>query len=168
MSPDYSDFENRLYKRLEAAERRPIRTLIKILVLIMVIGMGLRVLSQMLGFFSETAAVVREEFGPRELLRKYEWFKEAHAQLAKKRADIDVFAARVKAASGEDRFSQQNRYQAQTELVGVISSYNTLAAEYNAQMAKFNYRFTNAGMLPEGATETLPREHVPYQSEGDF
>ena len=37
-----------------------------------------------------------------------------------------------------------------------------LAAEYNAQMAKFNWAFTNQGKLPAGATEVLPREFKPY------
>lgn len=50
-----------------------------------------------------------------------------------------------------------------SEVAGVRASYNALAAEYNSQMSKFNWRFTNAGQLPEGATETLPREYKPYE-----
>jgi hypothetical protein len=46
--------------------------------------------------------------------------------------------------------------------MGIKASYRTLAAEYNAAMAKFNYRFANAGDLPEGATEPLPREFATY------
>ena len=40
--------------------------------------------------------------------------------------------------------------------------HNQLCAEYNSAMSKFNYRFTNIGDLPEGATEPLPREYKPY------
>jgi hypothetical protein len=51
------------------------------------------------------------------------------------------------------------------EVAGVKASFNQLAAEYNANMAKFNYRFTNAGDLPRGATEVLPREFRTYIGE---
>lgn len=43
-------------------------------------------------------------------------------------------------------------------------SYNSLAADYNSQMAKFNWRFANKGDLPPGATDPLPREFKPYVS----
>ncbi len=49
-----------------------------------------------------------------------------------------------------------------TELAGVIAAYNSLAAEYNAQMAKENWAFCNVGDLPAGATEPLPREFAAY------
>jgi len=52
-----------------------------------------------------------------------------------------------------------------SEVAGVKASYNSLAAEYNAQMAKMNWRFTNVGMLPQGATQPLPREYKPYVEE---
>ncbi len=114
------------------------------------------------GFFSSSARVVQKEFYPEALLRKYEWFKDAAAQLDKKRADVAVYEARLKEAKVIDRVEREQRMLWQTELAGVKSSYNALAAEYNAQMAKFNWRFTNIGDLPPGATETLPREFKPY------
>ena len=52
-----------------------------------------------------------------------------------------------------------------SEVAGIKASYNSLAAEYNSQMAKFNWQFCNAGTLPQGATEVLPREHKPYIAE---
>ena len=114
------------------------------------------------GFFSSGAKVVEKEFYPEALLRKYEWFKDAAAQLDKKRADIQVYAARLKDATVVDRTEREQRMIWQTELAGIKASYNALAAEYNSQMVKFNWRFTNVGDLPPGATEPLPRDFKPY------
>lgn len=50
----------------------------------------------------------------------------------------------------------------QAEVAGVKASYNSLAAEYNAQMAKINWRFCNRGQLFKGADEPLPREFALY------
>lgn len=115
-----------------------------------------------------------KEFKPEELLRKYEWFKDAHAQLDAKQANIAVYNKRfnsLKSSYGKDsnnrkewtRDDRESFDQWQSELSGVVASYNDLAAEYNSQMSKFNWRFCNKGNLPEGATETLPREYVPYK-----
>lgn len=125
-------------------------------------------------WFGEAAQVAREEFGPRELLKKYEWFKDCAAQLDAKQADIKVFFARIKALEEcyEDErrkdWAREDRQQHavwQSEVAGVKASYNGLAAEYNAQMAKFNWRFCNAGTLPEGADVPLPREYRAYRTE---
>lgn len=126
------------------------------------------------GWFSEAAQVARDEFGPREALRKYEWFKDAAAQLDKKRADIGIYQDQIasyaadygEARSKWPRDIRREAGQRRVELLGVRASYNSLAAEYNAQMAKFNYRFANVGELPAGATEPLPREFKPYQEGG--
>jgi len=53
----------------------------------------------------------------------------------------------------------------QSEVAGITASYNALAADYNAQMSKINYRFCNVGDLPRGATDPLPREFKPYQTK---
>ena len=121
---------------------------------------------------NEAVDVAHEEFGPRELLRKYEWLKDAAAQLDKKKADIKVYKAgltdladtyegvkRIDWAK-EDREHHNLLTQ---QVAGVRASYNDLAADYNSQMSKINWRFTNAGQLPEGATEPLPREFKPYE-----
>jgi hypothetical protein len=162
------EFDRRLEDYANRASANPFRFGMKVVALLVVGAVGISILGSTLGWFSEAATVARQEFGPRELLRKYELFKDYHAQLEKKQADISVFEARIAATSGTDRFAQQNKFQAQSELAGVIASYNTLAAQYNAGMAKFNYRFANVGMLPQGATEPLPREYAPYQSGGVF
>lgn len=123
-----------------------------------------------LGFFTEGAAVIREEFGPREMLRKYEWFKDAAAQLDKKRADIGVYKVQIDELkevprADRDRTDKEQLNLWQREMAGIKASYNGLAAEYNAQMAKFNWAFANTGQLPQGATVPLPREFKPYTSE---
>ena len=124
-----------------------------------------------MGWIGETARVVQTEVGPQALLTKYTWLKEAHAQLNKKRADMAVYAARnqtlIDSYKGVARASwpREDREQWatwQSELAGIKASYNDLAAQYNAKMAEVNWRFTNVGMLPSGASEPLPREYAPY------
>lgn len=125
-----------------------------------------------LGWFGEAAQVAHEEFGPRATLTKYEWFKDASAQLDRKKNDIGVFSAKQeelkKAYEGIPRpqwprtdLEQYNQWA--SEIAGVKASYNDLAAEYNAEMAKFNWAFANKGMLPKGAKDPLPREFKPYE-----
>jgi hypothetical protein len=123
---------------------------------------------------SEAVEVAHEEFGPRELLRKYEWFKDAAAQLDKKRADIGVYETRLKTMKEDygdtprkdwDRTDKEQRNVWLGEMAGVKASYNGLAAEYNSAMAKFNWRFCERGKLPEGATEPLPRDFKPYAAQ---
>lgn len=126
------------------------------------------------GWFGETAQVAKEEFGPRAALAKYEWFKDASAQLDKKQADIAVYERRLKAMDetykdlARQKWPREDREQYNTwssEVAGVKASYNMLAAEYNSQMAKFNWQFANKGELPKGADEPLPREFKPYTTQ---
>lgn len=122
----------------------------------------------------EAYQVAREETGPRALLRKYEWFKDAAAQLDKKMADIEVYENKLilleKAYEGTPRkdwprsdLEQFNLWA--VELAGLKASYNSLAAQYNSNMAKINYAFTNVGDLPPGAVEPLPREFRDYMDK---
>lgn len=124
-----------------------------------------------MGWFSEAATVAQDEFGPRETLKKYSWFKDAAAQLEKKLADIEVYETRVKLMEDNykgadrkswDRTDKETMNQWQTEMVGVKASYNSLAGEYNANMAKFHWSFAEAGKLPPGAETPLPREFKLY------
>ncbi len=123
-------------------------------------------------WFFEAGEVAREQFGPRAMLKKYEWFKDSSAQLDSKIATIQVYESRTKSMDdtyeGTPRIdwprSDREQYnQWRAEAAGVITSFNNLAAEYNSQMSKFNYQFTEAGDLPSGATKPLPREFKPYQ-----
>lgn len=124
------------------------------------------------GMVNEATQVAKEEFGPRAMLTKYEWFKDAAASLDKKVADIKVYQSRIDSMKADygntprkewDRTDKEQMSVWQAEVAGVIASFNGLAAEYNAQMAKFNWRFANAGDLPAGATEPLPREFKTYK-----
>ncbi len=120
---------------------------------------------------NETVEVAYDEFGPKAALAKYSWLKDAAAQLDKKRADMKVYDVRLKsqdeAYTGTPRAKwprdeREQRAIWESEAAGIRASYNDLAAQYNAQMAKFNWRFANVGDLPPGATEALPREFKPY------
>jgi hypothetical protein len=139
-----------------------------------VLGWGLSTVGCFTRLVSETTSVAFDEFGPKAALEKYEWLKDASAQLDKKKADIAVYKSRFAALEasykGEPRskWAKDDREQHSiwaSEVSGVIASYNGLAAEYNAQMAKFNWRFANVGDLPKGADVPLPREFKPYATE---
>lgn len=122
-------------------------------------------------FANRSIDVAQQQLDPAELLRKYEWFKDASAQLDKKHADIGIYNERITALDKRYGTKELPRTIAeqemiwQQELAGVKASYNSLAAEYNAQMAKINWRFCNRGDLPAGAPEPLPREYKPYTTE---
>lgn len=146
---------------------------ILVLVLFLALSTLLGVCNTAGKFVDNGLKTVYEEFKPEELLRKYEWFKDASAQLDQKLATLKSYELRflsMKAGYGTDstsrakwaRTDQEQWNIWQSEFLGVKASYNDLASQYNAAMAKFNYRFCNAGDLPQGATEPLPREFKPY------
>jgi hypothetical protein len=144
---------------------------IGIIIILFVLAIGMGVMNFTCGAMHNAAKVAQKEIYPEALLRKYEWFKNASAELDKKQADIAVYAAKTKSMredyAGEKR-SQWDRTDKETfsiweqELAGIKASYNSLSAEYNAQMAKINWAFCNVGKLPPGATSPLPREYKPY------
>ena len=114
-----------------------------------------------------------EQFKPEELLRKYEWFKDASSQCDQKVATLKTYESRfssMKISYGVDSLNRRNWSRSdleqwnvwESEYLGVKASYNDLSAQYNSAMSKFNYRFCNAGSLPAGADEPLPREFKPY------
>lgn len=124
-----------------------------------------------LSYFGEAGAVIKEELGPRALLKKYEWFKDTSASLDAKGADIQIYHSKIVRMEKDyegatrkdwDRTDKESLNIWYQELAGIKSSYNSLAAQYNAQMAKIHWRFCNAGDLPEGATQVLPREFREY------
>jgi len=160
------------FKEAEQSARWTLKRVLIFFVVIIPIIAAFSIIGGALGWFGEAQQVAREEFGPRELLRKYEWFKDASASLDKKVADIKMYDTQIQELQNDyadvprkdwPRDVRENLNQWRSYRIGIRASYNGLAAEYNAQMAKFNWRFTNAGMLPEGATEPLPREYKPYQ-----
>ena len=114
-----------------------------------------------------------KEFKPEELLRKYEWFKDASAQCDQKLATLKTYETRfesMKQGYGTDSLKRSKWSRTDTEqwnvweseYLGVKASYNDISAQYNSAMTKFNYRFCNAGQLPQGADVVLPREFKPY------
>jgi len=144
---------------------------IKIILWFFLISLFIGTLGYFGGWLGDAADTAKKEFSASAMLKKYEWFKDASAQLDKKTADVSVYESRVKnledAYKGKDRTqwlrSDAEQYNVwQSEVAGVRASYNLLAAEYNSNMAKFNYSFCNAGDLPRGATTPLPREYKPY------
>lgn len=123
---------------------------------------------------NEAVDVAVDEAGPRALLKKYQWFKDASAQLDKKTADVKVYEARFKSMEegykGQRRseWAREDREQFNlwtSEVAGIKASYNGLAAEYNSAMSKINWAFCNQGDLPKGAETPLPREYKPYVTQ---
>ena len=115
------------------------------------------------GNISSVNRVAQNEFNAQALLKKYEYFKNLSGAIDKKDADIAVYreelASVEKPTTSDERFYLEQR---KSELLGIISIRNNLASEYNIAMSKFNYRFCNAGDLPETNMQPLPREFKPY------
>lgn len=96
------------------------------------------------------------------LLQRYEYFKDLSSAIDKKRADIEMYQAEIASMDSKDRDDKFYIQQRKSELLGIIAMHNELCSQYNSAMSKINYRFTNVGSLPQGATEPLPREIKPY------
>ena len=126
----------------------------------------LLIISWIAGWFSEAADVARGELGPRAMLKKYELFKDRASALESKLASIEVQQAVIDKMEADkatwQRVDKETYYQRCAELSGMKASYNQLAATYNADMSKENYRFANVGELPKGADRPLPREFKVY------
>lgn len=130
------------------------------------------ILSKGCNWLSKASAVAEQQVDPALLLKRYEWFKDVLAQCDKKMADIQVYKNRLasmeKSYEGVprkdwDRTDKEQFNLWEQEVAGVVASYNSLAAEYNAAMSKINYKFTNIGELPKGAAELLPKQIREYQ-----
>lgn len=167
-----NDYKNLYEPYNRAAKKGRIRLLVVVLFSAFVVSIGFAILGGALGWFNNAQQTMATEFSPSALLKKYEWFKDASAVLDKKLADIQVYETRfesIKESYGENiPRSQWSREDKETynlwlsEVAGIKASYNQLAAEYNSAMSKFNWKFTNIGDLPAGATMPLPREYKPY------
>lgn len=158
----------------KTAKKGPMPIALKVIGLAVVISVILSVIGYGLGWFGEAAKVAQQEFGPSAMLQKYGWFKDVAAQLEKKQADVGVYASRMKAMDetykdlSRQKWPREDREQYNvwvSEVAGVKASYNSLAADYNAQMAKFNWSFANVGELPKGADKPLPREFKSYTNQ---
>lgn len=155
----------------DRAERGPWHAGCAIVVVVLALMIPLGIVGWLLGWFTEAAQVAQEEFGPRAMLKKYEWFKDASATLDKKAADIKVYETRMKnleeqykgvARSNWPRDERETFNQWSTELAGIKASYNQLAASYNAAHSKINWTFADVGSVPAGG-KPLPREFRSYE-----
>lgn len=141
---------------------------------LLIIGVTvLGVASRACNWVGQAADVVGEQVSPRELLRKYEWFKVAASELDAKRANIEATKKRQARLEKDyegvkrSKWAREDRDQANlwaAELAGIVANFNGLAAEYNSAMAKINWRFCNVGTLPSGAETVLPREFRAYDT----
>jgi len=113
-------------------------------------------------FMSDGAKTINKEFNPSALLAKYEYFKDLSSAIDKKRADIEMYRDEIQSLDDKDKDDKFYKQQRKSELIGIITMHNELCAKYNADMSKFNYRFTNVGDLPASNLEPLPREIKPY------
>lgn len=155
----------------DAVEKGPLQGGTKIILIVAVLIALMGGIGMVFGWFGESAQVAKEQFGARAMLQKYEWFKDCSAQLDAKVSSIDVYQQRITDMMADyegiprkdwPRTDREQLSQWRAEVAGVKASYNLLSAEYNAQMSKFNWSFANAGSLPEGAANPLPREYKPY------
>lgn len=99
-------------------------------------------------YFNNLSETAYEEFKPSEMLRKYEWFKDAGSVLDAKLKDINVYQSRLDLmieSYDDTKRKDWDRTDKETfniwslEVSGIKASYNQLAAEYNSNISKFNW-----------------------------
>jgi hypothetical protein len=129
---------------------------------ILLVIFGIIIFFTCIRFCSSTTEVIHKESNAGALLKKYEYFKDLSAAIDKKRADIEMYQSEIAGMTSVDKDDKFYIQQRKSELLGIISMHNELCSEYNSAMSKFNYRFTNIGDLPSGATTPLPKEYKPY------
>lgn len=119
---------------------------------------------------------VYQEVAPKELIRKYRLLKRQAAALDEKQANIMVMEAGVKALELRYKGVPPEKWprdvnesfdQRATELAGTKAVYNSLAAEYNAEMVDLGYKFCNVGEMPRGMPDDcqtlLKRNYATYR-----
>lgn len=161
MARSFEDYE-------KMGKENPKKLVIKVIGFIIVLGIVLSIIGAVLGWFGEAAQVAKEEFGPRAALEKYEWFKDASAQLVAKKQDISVYEKNLEMMREDyegtkrkdwDRTDKEQFNQWMLEVAGMKASFNDLAAEYNAASSKFNWK------LFEGEPVQLERSFAIYVAE---
>lgn len=146
---------------------------IAFLFVISIIGVTCKTCSTANKYIDNGINTIYEQTKPEELLRKYEWFKDAAAQCDQKIATMGIYESRfvnMKTSYGEDSLTRRKWLRSdveqwniwESEYLGIKASYNDLASQYNSAMSKINYRFCNVGGLPQGTNTILPREYKPY------
>jgi len=146
----------------------------KIFGTILVVVVIISVVGYFLGWFGEGAKVVKDEFGPKAALEKYEWFINQANSIKKMEADITIFESRVTnikseySAYGSDlskwpldvRTQYNHSLQlAKDDLVAIVSQRNNLVKDYNSASEKFNWE-------PFKTRSDFPgKEFVEYKSQ---
>lgn len=129
--------------------KNPIKAVLLSVFLIGFVGAGFKILGAAGSFMSQAVDVAAEEFNPKAMLRKYEWFKDASNSLDGMRNNIANAVTTIDGIremyrdvprKDWDRWDRQQLMQSIQELNGLRQIYNGLAAEYNSQSAKFNWR----------------------------
>jgi hypothetical protein len=153
----------------DSYEKGPFQIFIKVIGLLIVMGAILGVVGYAFNWCGDAAQVTRDEFGPKAMIQKYEWFKEQSAAIKKMDQDIVLFEKRsVSVVSqykdyGQDKTKwpmdirlQYNRAkeQARDDLMAVVSQRNNLVKEYNAAGSKFNWKpFATDPSAPQAVFE---------------
>lgn len=131
-----------LEKQIENFEKKPVKTLmIWLLILVLLGGVG-TIASTGIGFFTGAAKTAQKEFSAEAMLKKYEWFKDAAAEIRKKRADVTMYQTKIDRMTQIGKLDRTDREKLmiwEQELIGVRASLNSLVAEYNSQSSKFNW-----------------------------
>ena len=130
----------------------------KLLILVLVSAIAL-------GFTGcgDAVRTVAKEYRLSSTLVKYEWFKDASQALQAKEQTIKIYEARQAALESQYKDvarkdwarsdAEQSNVWSQ-ELAGLKGSYNLLAAEYNSNMSKVNWRYAST----DNAQIALPRQ----------
>lgn len=110
---------------------------------------GIKMLAAPAQMLNGAIDVAKKEFAPEVMLRKYEWFKDAAAGLEAMDANLAGMESKIRSMEDGyagvsrkdwDRWDKQQYNIWQAELMGVKQVYNSIAADYNAQSNKFNWR----------------------------
>lgn len=138
----------------DEANNRPMNFAIKAILFIAVLVGVIAVISYAFGWIGQGAQVVKDEFGPKAALKKYEWFIDQANRIKKMDQDVQVFQQREAAIEkkyesyGKDKAKwspdiriQYNReiQQSTDDRTAIVSQRNNLAQEYNAASEKFNW-----------------------------
>jgi len=120
-----------------------------------------------------TSTVQQEEISATDLLATYRWCKETSVQLRDQQITIDSLNSQLtKMRDDHDNapyieWASEDQIQYATwqyERARVVDEYNSLAVEYNTQIAEVNFDFADANTLPPGISEPLPRFFRFYPS----
>lgn len=119
-----------------------------------VIFVALTILGISLNWFGEAVEVAQDEFGPKAALEKYEWFIDQAQDIEKMDRDVELFTHKLNQVDSTyldygkkkdwdmtTRVTYNNdKKQAQNDLLAVKSQRNGLVREYNAASDKFNWK----------------------------